>query len=222
MVSTPVQYAHDTAWRLAILERRTPAMEPKNPSPPPRPGRKPIDPRTRQLAREIKERLKSRGMTQGQLARASGVDASLLSQFLGGRAGLSFDAVFNILQVLNLALVVRGPEEGALSLVGAVTARGEVTFYGGIMSPQLPATLQVEAALFGRCAPGDKLVMEQPATFEPGKTVLVRHADGRLVVYEARVRGDLRILGAPTGDEVLYDEKIHELVANIVERRERW
>ena len=63
-----------------------------------------------QLGRAIRRERKALGLTQADLAAASGVSLRFLSELERGRASAGVGRVLRVLNMLGLDLVLRGPE----------------------------------------------------------------------------------------------------------------
>ena len=125
--------------------------------------------------------------------------------------------MLNLLQVLEAGLAIEqggtqagGPQPG---LVGTVSAKGTVAFFGG---EAMPGAFRIESD-FGKFRAGDTVVFVQGGWSE-GRFVIVEHGSGDWRVHRCETRHGLQFLVA--GDAILFDPDNHTIIGIAVERRE--
>lgn len=173
------------------------------------------DPRIHDLGRTVESLRATRGVSKRQLALRSGVDQSHLGKFIAGSAGLGLDDLMNVLQVLGAGLAVeQGAEAATTQLVGTLSAKGEVAFFGGAA---MPGAIRIDND-FGPFKALDTIVFAAGG-WEDGRYVLVEHADGTWRVHRCEARHGLQFL--VSAEAILYVPESHKIIGQAVERRER-
>jgi transcriptional regulator with XRE-family HTH domain len=160
------------------------------------------------LISEAMETLRiQRGLSRRQLALASGVHPTQMSQILLGHQGMSIDRAADILGVLGATLVVSPVDERTPHRLGEVDASGRVIAETALA---LPAYLECREP-FGDHPASTQLFIRELADFQRDRLMLVELGTGlelRLGVEESK----MRFLRNAASDDLRYVPERHRVL----------
>lgn len=170
-------------------------------------ARKPTDPRTVILAKQITEIALRKGLSQNKLTEAAGVKANQWSAVLHGKVGISNERLHNAAAEVGAVLALMLPDDERPAFLGTVTTGGRVHLQG--TDRVLPAYIAVDEAC-GDWRAGDEVLIVEGG-FAPGEQLLIEGPNGLFFADAFERNGEPR-LKSMQGESFDFEPSLHRVI----------